>query len=230
MGESFHSTGSLILLLYIFTHYLAKVKIFTSFFATFPGERAYNKGNGKIVMTIAQEKALIATICEGDTEQYRYFVERYHRGLIQHVFNFTRDGDLAEDIAQEAFIRAYIKLAQYNDDYAFSTWLYKIADNLTKRHLAKTRHTVDIADFEDIISDPRPPTDELIDSAFDRTKVQQAVLHLTPDYRRVIIMYYWDNLQYDEIADILERPVGTIRTWLYRAKEQLRKDLTNGQT
>lgn len=181
-------------------------------------------------MTIAQEKTLIAAICDGDTERYRYFVERYHRGLIQHIFNFVRDGDMAEDIAQEAFIQAYIKLAQYNDDYAFSTWLYKIADNLAKRFIVKNAQYADISEYEEIIPDSRPPTEELIDQSLDRAKVQHAVWRLSPDYRRVIIMYYWDNLQYEEIADIMERPVGTIRTWLFRAKEQLRKDLSHGQT
>ena len=71
---------------------------------------AYNEGNGNYAMTVDQEKSLIAEICDGSGEQYRYLVERYHRGLIQHVFNFVRDGDMAEDIAQEAFIQAYIKL------------------------------------------------------------------------------------------------------------------------
>lgn len=190
----------------------------------------YNKGNGNTAMNIAQEKTLITAICDGDTDRYRYFVERYHRGLIQHIFNFVHDGDEAEDIAQEAFIQAYIKLEQYNDDYAFSTWLYKIADNLAKRAIKKTKELADITDFEDFIPDTRPPTEVLIDQSIDRKTVQQAVDRLSPDYRRVIVMYYWDNLPYETIADIMERPVGTIRTWLHRAKEQLRKDLENGQT
>lgn len=177
-------------------------------------------------MTIPQEKALITAICDGDIEQYRYFVERYHRGLIQHIFNFVRDGDAAEDIAQEAFIQAYIKLEQFNDDYAFSTWLYKIADNLAKRAITKARRTADITEFEDFIPDTRPPTEERIDGLLDKARIQKAIEQLPPDLRRVIIMYYWDNLSYEEIADVMERPVGTIRTWLHRAKEQLRKELS----
>lgn len=181
-------------------------------------------------MTIAQEKALITAICDGNTDHYRYFVERYHRGLIQHIFNFVHDGDEAEDIAQEAFIQAYIKLEQYNDDYAFSTWLYKIADNLAKRAIKKAKDVADITDFEDFIPDTRPPIAELIDQSIDKARIGRAIDRLVPDYRRVIVMYYWDNLSYETIADIMERPVGTVRTWLHRAKEQLRKELENGQT
>ena len=190
---------------------------------------AYNEGNGNHAMTVDQEKSLIAEICDGSGEQYRYLVERYHRGLIQHVFNFVHDGDMAEDIAQEAFIQAYIKLRQYDDTYAFSTWLYKIADNLAKRALAKSRQTTSMTDYDELIPDARPPTEEIIDDVIGKARIRKAVDHLPSAQRRAIMMYYWDELSYEEIAHIMERPVGTIRTWLHRAKEQLRKELAYGQ-
>lgn len=180
-------------------------------------------------MTIDQEKVLIESICDGASEQYSYFVERYHRGLIQHVFNFVRDGDAAEDIAQEAFIQAYKKLHQYDGRFAFSTWLYKIADNLAKRMMAKSRHTSSITEYEELIPDTRPTAEELVDSVIGRAHVRKAVDQLPADQRRAIMMYYWDELSYEEIAHVMERPVGTVRTWLHRAKEQLRKELAYGE-
>jgi len=180
-------------------------------------------------MTIDQEKVLIESICDGASEQYSYFVERYHRGLIQHVFNFVRDGDEAEDIAQEAFIQAYKKLHQYDGKFAFSTWLYKIADNLARRMAAKSGRTASISDYEAFIPDIRPPTEELIDGVIGKAHVRKAIDRLPPDQRRAIMMYYWDELSYEEIANVMKRPVGTVRTWLHRAKEQLREELAYGQ-
>ena len=196
---------------------------------TFEQVAAYNGSNGKYAMTIDQEKVLITSICEGAVEQYSYFVERYHRGLIQYVYNFVRDGDMAEDIAQEAFIQAYKKLHQYDGRFAFSTWLYKIAGNLAKRSLAKSRHTTSITDYEAFIPDTRPSAEDLVDGVIGRAHVRKAVDQLPKDQRRAIMMYYWDELSYEEIAEIMEKPIGTIRTWLHRAKEQLRKELAYGQ-
>jgi RNA polymerase sigma-70 factor (ECF subfamily) len=176
-------------------------------------------------MSNPQEQAIISEVLSGQYEEYRFLVDRYHRGLIQHLYNMTQDGQVAEDLAQEAFIRAYDKLAQYNPDYAFSTWLFKIADNLTYRYLKQTRLTRDIDDIEELIPDDKPSLGELTDQAFTKAAVREAVAGLPAQYKKVIGLYYWDNLSYEEIATIMERPVGTVRTWLHRAKEQLRKDL-----
>jgi RNA polymerase sigma-70 factor (ECF subfamily) len=176
-------------------------------------------------MSKSQEIAIIQEVLDGNHEQYRYFVERYHRGLIQHLNNVMHDEQTAEDVAQEAFIKAYQKLSQYNSDYAFSTWLYKIANNIAYGHLKKSKPVEDLADFEEIIPDTKPSLPELAESHFTSEAVRKAVKGLPNSYQQVIAMYYWSNFNYEEIAQILDHPVGTIRTWLFRAKEQLRKDL-----
>jgi RNA polymerase sigma-70 factor (ECF subfamily) len=163
-------------------------------------------------MSPAQEKAIISEVRSGDAEQYRALVERYHQGLIQHLYNLLHDGDLAEDVAQEAFIRAYTKLDQYDERYAFSTWLYKIADNLAFRHLKQ-------------LPDEGPTLPEQVERAFTKETVRQALERLPLGYRQVIILCYWDECSYEDMAVIMDRPIGTIRTWLYRAKEELRKEL-----
>lgn len=175
-------------------------------------------------MSPAQEKAIISEIRSGDPEQYRVLVERYHRGLIQHLYNLMHDGDQAEDIAQEAFIRAYQKLDQYNDQYAFSTWLYRIADNLAFRHVKQAK-TVPLDTVADTIPDDAPTPAEEVDRSFTKEAVQQALTRLPIGYRQAIVLYYWDGCSYEDIAVIMERPIGTVRTWLYRAKEELRKEL-----
>jgi RNA polymerase sigma factor (sigma-70 family) len=176
-------------------------------------------------MTDTQETAIISDILSGNQEQYRFIVERYHRGLIVHLYNLTHDEQLAEDIAQEAFIKAHDKLAQYNSAYAFSTWLYKIADNLAYRQLKQNRHSVDIDSIEAVLPDNKPSLPEMADKALAKDRLNHAIQALPVSYKQVVILYYWDNFSYEEIAEIVERPIGTIRTCLYRAKEQLRKDL-----
>ncbi|MGD0284534.1 MAG: RNA polymerase sigma factor [Candidatus Saccharimonadales bacterium] len=171
------------------------------------------------------EKQLISEILAGDSEQYRYLVERYHKGLINHLANLLQDETLAEDIAQEAFIQAYNKLHLYNSDYAFSTWLYKIASNLAYRSIKQIKRTVDIADIEEILPDETMTTAEKLDIAQTKATVQEAIQTLEVNYQQVIALYYWDNLSYEQIAAVIDKPIGTVRTWLYRAKEQLRKEL-----
>jgi len=176
-------------------------------------------------MTNIQEQTVITAVQDGDHEQYRYLVERYHQGLIQHLYNFMHDVDDAEDVAQEAFIRAYDKLSQYDSTYAFSTWLYKIADSIAYRHLKQIKRTVDVDEFAEVLADDKPTLDEITDSALTRQRVADAVAKLSTEYRQVVTLYYWDGFSYEDIATVTERPIGTVRTWLYRAKEQLRKEL-----
>jgi RNA polymerase sigma-70 factor (ECF subfamily) len=175
-------------------------------------------------MSPAQEKATISEIRSGNPDLYRALVERYHRGLIQHLYNLLHDGDQAEDVAQEAFIRAYTKLDQYDERYAFSTWLYKIADNLAFRYLKHAKN-VPLDAVSDVLPDDKPTLPEQIDRTFTKEAVQRALAQLPIAYRQVIVLYYWDGCSYEDIALIMERPIGTVRTWLYRAKEELRKEL-----
>ena len=171
------------------------------------------------------EHTIVDEVLDGNTDQYRHLVERYHRGLLQHLFYLMHDEQEAEDIAQEAFIRAYQKLAQYNKSYAFSTWLYKIADNIAYRQLRQLRPTSDIDEISEIVPDDKPSLSEQTDRTLTAESIRKAIDALPLDYRQVVILYYWDGCSYEEIAEIVEHPVGTVRTWLFRAKEHLRKEL-----
>jgi RNA polymerase sigma-70 factor (ECF subfamily) len=178
-----------------------------------------------LYMTDSQEKAIISEILDGQHDQYRPIVERYQRGLIQHLYSLIHDEQQAEDIAQDAFIRAYDKLYQYDQTYAFSTWLYKIADNMAYRALKRGKPTMNFDTIADVLPDSKSTMVEKLDASFNSHTVRNAVDTLPRHYRQVISLYYCDNFDYENIAVIMDRPVGTIRTWLHRAKEQLRKEL-----
>jgi len=171
------------------------------------------------------ERTIIAEICAGDHDQYRHLVVRYHRGLIQHLFNIVHDQGSAEDLAQEAFIKAFEKIQQYNPDYAFSTWLYKIADNQAYRFLKQQKQSINIDNLEQLLPDTGASPSTLTEQLLRRSAIQRAVEALPRNYQRVIKMYYWDNLDYAAISDIMDRPIGTVRTWLRRAKKQLGEEL-----
>ena len=192
---------------------------------------AYNECDDKKrpMLDTSEEQKIISDVIEGQTDRYRLLVERYHRGLISHLTNLLHgDQAQAEDIAQEAFIRAFDKLHQYDSNYAFSTWLYKIADNMSYRLLKQAKKTVQIETVENSLPDDGVTLGERLDLKTTKQAVRSAVKTLSPQYQQVLTLYYWENFSYEQIATVIDRPIGTVRTWLFRAKDELRKEL-NGQ-
>jgi RNA polymerase sigma-70 factor (ECF subfamily) len=91
--------------------------------------------------------------------------------------------------------------------------------------MQKAKPTHDISEVEDILPDDKLSLAEMTDKTFTQQAVRGAIETLPVGYRQVVALYYWDNFNYEEIAEIINRPVGTVRTWLHRAKEELRKEL-----
>ncbi len=168
------------------------------------------------------ENKIITLIINGENETYRALVERYQAGVIIHCDALVHDRQTAEDIAQEAFVKAFYSLRKFNSEKgAFSTWLYRIATNLAKDHLRKRRDKQALADIDTIAVEP-PTLSEA-----EAKEIRQAVHKLEPpEYARVVQAYFWEGKRYEEIADELHVPIGTIGTWLARAKRQLRKELS----
>lgn len=167
------------------------------------------------------ESELIARILDGDIERYGALVDRHKDALFRHCFYIMRDEDLAEDMAQEAFVRAYEQLARFDAEKgSFKTWLTTIATRLCLQYLRRER-TVSL-DYEDMIESRHPtPTQDAIDQ-----ELHDAVLRLKPQYRTVISLHYWQGYSYEEIAMVMDAPVGSVRGWLHRAKKQLKEALS----
>lgn len=170
-----------------------------------------------------EENQIIAEICSG-IDKYELLVRRYHVGLIIHCEQLVHNRADAEDIVQEAFVKAYASLSSFDPTKArFSTWLYKIATNLAIDFLRRQKRRVDVQDIEEIAETTMPSfmEDE------ERQAVRRAVSGLMPPhYRTVIEQYYWQGKSYQEIADAQGVPLNTVRTWLKRAKEQLQEELS----
>ena len=169
------------------------------------------------------EKQHIAKILAGDSSAYRFLVERYQTGLIIYCERLVNDRYTAEDIAQEAFIKAYEKLSEFNPDKArFSTWLYRIASHKAIDHLRKNKRKVDVPHIEEL-ADVATHSDLHHDEIL---AIRMAVDELEPPIiSEVIKAYYWQGKSYQAIADEFNLPINTVGTWMRRGKAQLKEVL-----
>lgn len=171
-----------------------------------------------------EETHTISQVLSGNPDAYRLLVERYQVGLIIHCENLVKNRQDAEDIAQEAFVKAYSNLSRFSADKArFSTWLYRIATNLTIDFLRKTHPHVDVENIETLAAVTMPTflEDE------ERHYIQKVVSELEPPkYGALIRAYFWHGKSYQQLADEYETTTGTIGTWISRAKLQLKEKLS----
>jgi RNA polymerase sigma-70 factor (ECF subfamily) len=169
------------------------------------------------------ESNTIAAVCNGETDRYAELVERYQIGLIIYCERLVGDRHEAEDITQKAFLKAYQKLPTFNTEKGrFSTWLYKIAYNEAIDSLRKSKRSHAVEDMEEV----EPTIPDVLQEELVR-EVRDAVLALVPpERRRVVEAYYWEGKSYQDIAEELGVPLNTVKSWLHRAKSQLREALS----
>ncbi len=186
------------------------------------------------------DKQLAAQAAQGREGAYRELLGRYERPVFSLVYRMVRDRTLAEDLAQEAFIRAFNAIHSYNPRYKFSSWIFKIANNHTIDHLRRKRlDTVSIhgsphaSTQEEAVqtsvvvesSDENP--EEFVEHRELGSLIEQAIGELRPEYRSVVLLRHVEGYSYDEIADILDLPLGTVKTYLHRARSELKEALAH---
>lgn len=170
------------------------------------------------------DSVLVADALAGRSEAFGTLVERYDRAVYHLAFRTLRDRDEAADAAQEAFFKAYRSLRTFKPEAKFSTWIFSIAyhaccDRLSRRKRFSNEELPERADPS------AGPEHEAI--AGDEARRLRAAIDALPEkYRTVITLYHLQGKQYEEIASVLQLPLGTVKTHLFRAKEQLRKLLT----
>jgi RNA polymerase sigma-70 factor (ECF subfamily) len=176
----------------------------------------------------------------GREPAFRELLSRYERPVFSLVYRMVRDRTLAEDLAQEAFIRAFNAIGSYKPSYKFSNWILKIANNHTIDHLRKRKlDTVSIhgsphATSDDEISQTRIVVEsrdenplELVEHRELGGQIEQAIGALREEYRTAIVLRHVEGYAYEEIADIMAVPLGTVKTYLHRARSELRESLAH---
>lgn len=177
---------------------------------------------------------LVEMVQRGDRSAFNVLVLKYQHKVLKLVTRYVRDPVEAEDIAQEAFIKAYRALPFFRGESAFYTWLYRIAANTAKNVLASSRrrlvdYDLDLQDPDDyaaqvLLKDSDTPEGMLLTEEIRQT-VTEAMQQLPDDLREAITLRELEGLSYEEIAEVMECPVGTVRSRIFRAREAIDKKL-----
>ncbi len=184
------------------------------------------------------DQSLVELCLQGDEGAAREIVHRFERPVFSLIYRMVRDRELAEDLAQEAFVRTLNNLRRYDPGYKFSSWLFKIAYNLTIDHLRKKDlEVVSIQGAPDAVTVDRqaataitlPSTDERPDELLEArtlgSEIETAIDRLRPEYRTAILLRHVEGHSYEEIATIMDVPLGTVKTYIHRARNELKEAL-----
>ena len=171
-----------------------------------------------------------------DKENYRHLMVRYEKKLTRYIIRISGiKRDDAEDVLQESFIKAYQKINNFDFDYKFSSWMYRIAHNETFTYLRKKKARPKVIDseFSSIILDSLKDDlniEKEIDKKYLAKHLSEIMSGISEKYRVVLTLKYLEDKDYQEISDILKKPMGTVATLLKRAKEQLKKEIIKNQS
>ena len=177
---------------------------------------------------------LVERVKAGDVKAFEMLVVKYRRRIERLIGRMVRDVDLVPDIAQESFIRAYRALPQFRGDSAFYTWLYRIAVNTAKKSLMELKRDIVVTEssliraddgeetsrVENELSDGETP-DAVLASKEIAAAVNAAIEALSEDLRQAITLREIEGLSYEEIAEVMNCPIGTVRSRIFRAREAI---------
>jgi len=180
------------------------------------------------------DQLLVARVQRGDKAAFDVLVRKYQHKIVKLIGRYVRDHAEALDIAQETFIKAYRALPRFRGDSAFYTWLYRIAINTAKNHLvAETRRPIDQQvdlqdpeqyDMQARLRDVDTPEGLLLTEEIRHT-VEAAIEKLPEELRTAIVLREMEGLSYEEIAQAMDCPVGTVRSRIFRAREAIGNSL-----
>lgn len=200
------------------------------------GDQSRGKVPGAPSDSRRQDSEIIKDALRGDQGAYQKLMRKYHDAIYMLIYRMVREKAEVEDLTQEAFIKAFASLGNFNNEYAFSTWLYKIATNNCIDYIRRKKLQPFSLD-RPVDSDQDQYTFEVPDTSFEADKpiierqrakfLEEAIDALPEKYRRVIILRHKEERDYREIAKMLHLPLGTVKAHLFRARELLKKYLRN---
>ena len=180
-------------------------------------------------MSVARSDAELARdALAGSEAAYRELVARYATPAVNFIFRFVRDHALAEDLAQEGFLRVYQRLNTYDSERKFSSWFFQVLRNITIDYLRVNRlPTASLDELEEVghrgaaVDRESASPEEAAQQGELAVAVDAALSRVRPEYREVVVLRYQEGLTHPEIAEILGLPPGTVKTYLHRARKEL---------
>ena len=177
------------------------------------------------ISTQTNESELVSKAQNGDRNAFSELVHTHSQGVLNVVYRMCGNGDLAEDAAQEAFIQAWLRLSSYKEKASFRSWLYRIAVNTAIDMLRKEKRILPNT-IEDLnVGDSRPGPEAMLASSERTELIREAVLTLPNASRAVLVLREYEGLSYQEIAESLEIPMGTVMSRLSYARKLLKEKL-----
>jgi len=182
---------------------------------------------------------LVRAYLSGDSSAFDALSTRYRDPLYFHVRKIVRDESAVEDLLQEIFTKAFENLDKYNHEYAFSTWLYRIATNHTIDSLRKRKmvtHSIDApiqsseGDLTRELPSSAPSPHDQLQKKERAAHIQKTIESLPEKYREVLRLRHFEEMSYQEISEQLQQPIGTVKAQLFRARESLMKALKDSMS
>ena len=171
---------------------------------------------------MSDDAPLIAATLAGDSAAFGQLVGLYQDRLYNSLFRVVGSAEDAGDIVQDAFVQAFVKLDTFRGSSAFYTWLYRIAFNLAMSHARRGRKTTSLDGMKALVGsepvDGQPAPEASMEQREQVEMVHAALSELSTEYRTILVLREIDGCRYDEIAEILDMPVGTVRSRLFRAR------------
>lgn len=184
-------------------------------------------------MILDDDQLLIKKILKGKKSSFEELMKKYNKRIFGFIFRMVRDEEVAVELTQDFFIKIYRVLSRYNFEYKFSTWAYRICYNLVIDHIRKNQAYIESLDSDVVTPKQMVESDnyvsedgfEILARAEVRDYTWEVVNRIPIKYRELILLRYIQGMKYDEIADITDLPVGTVKNRIFKAKEILKMEI-----
>ena len=177
---------------------------------------------GVEIPALQSDLELVALAQKQDSDAFGVLVERHQRFVYNVALRIMKEPSLAEDMAQEAFLKAYRLLGSFRGDSAFSTWLYRVTANVCLSEIARRNRGQEVPFAPEHDREIASHAEHAENNDLAET-LARCVTRLSPRYKHIITLYYFKEKAYDEIAQALKVPIGTLKTWMYRARTELKR-------
>jgi RNA polymerase sigma-70 factor (ECF subfamily) len=187
---------------------------------------------------IDSDAAVVEAVKAGDNEAYRQLVDRHKRKLYGVMIRIVGDPDVAEELAQETFVKAFAGISKFREDSTFGTWLVQIGVHVARDHIRRTqrlreRRVISLDAYREAHGDDRDPPDTRassdplggVEGNEAKALVRQALAQIPPEYREVLVLKHFENWPYERIAEATGDSVGTLKVRAHRARRLLRERL-----